>query len=452
VSSPLPSRVLIATPEVLGSRRAGPAVRAWHLARALASSTIGCTVTLAAPRGEGEVDAPGFAVAGGDAATLSRLAREADVLVVQGDLLTQVPALGRPDAVVVADLYDPYQLEALERTSTFEPDIRRRAIWAAGRAIDGLLRRGDVFLCAGGRQRDFWLGALAGAGRINEATHAQIDALLLDVPFGVDDEPPRHIGPVLRDVVRGIGTKDLILWWGGGIYEWFDPFTLLEATARVVEQFPHVHLVFAGSRHPNRDVAETPTASRARTHADELGILDRNVHFLDWVPYDERSSYLLESDVAVSTHRDSIETTFSYRTRLLDALWAGLPVVATGGDGLGELISTRGGGVVVPAGDVDALVEALIAFVSDADWRAGCAKAARELGEELTWSAVVEPFVEFCRAPRPAPDRLDPLIAPMLASPGALPPNAPVATRARRLATRLTRRAQPPAAEEGSNP
>ena len=40
------------------------------------------------------------------------------------------------------------------------------------------------------------------------------------------------------------------------------------------------------------------------------------------MPYDERADYLLDADVGVSTHFPHIETEFSFRTRILDYLWA----------------------------------------------------------------------------------------------------------------------------------
>ena len=51
-----------------------------------------------------------------------------------------------------------------------------------------------------------------------------------------------------------------------------------------------------------------------------------------WVPYDERADFLLDADLGVSTHLEHIETAYSFRTRVLDYWWAGLPVVATDGD------------------------------------------------------------------------------------------------------------------------
>ena len=71
-------------------------------------------------------------------------------------------------------------------------------------------------------------------------------------------------------------------------------------------------------------------AAEAVALAEELGLRDRVVFFnFGWVPYAERGRYLLEADVAVSAHFDDIETRFAFRTRFLDCLWAGLPVVTT---------------------------------------------------------------------------------------------------------------------------
>ena len=99
--------------------------------------------------------------------------------------------------------------------------------------------------------------------------------------------------------------------------------------------------------------------ARARALADELGLTGTHVFFHEWIDYDARQNFLLESDIGVSTHFDHVETAFSFRTRVLDYLWAGLPTVVTEGDVLAELITEHDAGAAVPAEDVDALELAL---------------------------------------------------------------------------------------------
>lgn len=51
----------------------------------------------------------------------------------------------------------------------------------------------------------------------------------------------------------------------------------------------------------------------------------------------------MEADAGVSTHMSHVETTFSFRTRILDYLWAGRPpMVVTEGDSFAELVEREG--------------------------------------------------------------------------------------------------------------
>jgi glycosyltransferase involved in cell wall biosynthesis len=327
--------------------------------------------------------------------------------------MAQHAALRDTDKVVVADIYDPFHLEVLEQARDLEPENRLFVGRSTVNVLNQQLRRGDFFLCASEKQRDFWLGQLAGMGRINQATYDEdesLHSLITVVPFGVGDEPPAHTRPVLKGVVPGIGSDDKVVLWGGGVYNWFDPLTLLRAVAALRERVPMLRLYFQGLRHPNPHVGEMRMAVATRALADELGLTGVQVFFNeDWVPYDERQNYLLESDVGVSTHLDHVETAFSFRTRILDYFWAGLPVLCTGGDSLAELVEERGAGIAVSAGDVDGLADALFRLVTDEALSAGCRKASVGLAADLRWERVLAPLVEFCRAPRRAPDLVDPL-------------------------------------------
>ena len=65
-----------------------------------------------------------------------------------------------------------------------------------------------------------------------------------------------------------------------------------------------------------------------QTHrlAQTLGLTGEQVFFHEtWVPYADRQNWLLDADAGVTTHFEHVETTFAFRTRLLDYLWAGLP-------------------------------------------------------------------------------------------------------------------------------
>ena len=401
-------KVLVLTGDVLQPKMAGPAIRAWHVARALAREH---DVRLATTN-RCRLEHPDFPVRQVDDRELGRLEAWADVIVFQGNLMRQHRALRRSKKVLVVDIYDPFHLEVLEQGRDLEPRDRLHVTRVATDVLNEQLMRGDYFLCASAKQRDFWLGQLAGVGRVNPLTYdvdESLDSLVTVVPFGVSDDPPEHTRPVLRGVVPGIGREDQIVLWGGGVYNWFDPLTLLRAVDKLRRRLPDVRVYFLGMRHPNPDVEEMRMAVDTVALADELGLTGSHVFFNDdWTDYEDRQNYLLEADVGVSTHLDHVETAFSFRTRILDYLWANLPIVATSGDALAEVIESSGIGLTVPAGDVDALEEALFRLLDDAELAASCRDALARVAPDYRWSKVLEPLLAFCRAPRRAPDLLDP--------------------------------------------
>ena len=402
-------KILVITNDALGARMAGPAIRASKIAGALA--TAGHDVTLFTTGNCDPFDAP-YTIKRGWTDELKPLEAWCDVIVFQGFVIDGQPWLAQTGKTMVVDLYDPFHLEQLELSrEAAEHDVRVEVVASTVAVLNEQIARGDFFLCASEKQRDFWLGALAALGRVNPLTYDADPSLrsLIDVvPFGVDDEPARQMHHGIRGAVDGIGANDDVLLWGGGVYNWFDPLTLIRAVDAVKARRPNVRLYFLGMKHPNPEVPQMRMATEAMALADELGITGTHVFFNhDWVPYDQRADWLLDADIGVSTHLDHVETAFSFRTRVLDYLWAGLPIVCTAGDSMGELVADHELGVAVPPGDVTALADALDALLSDDGRRAKAAAAVRAIAPDFGWNRALAPIVAFCANPRRAPDLVD---------------------------------------------
>jgi glycosyltransferase involved in cell wall biosynthesis len=400
------SKVLVVASDVVGSRMAGPGIRVVEICRLLARQAA---VTLAVD-GPTDLRADGVEVVRPTPRALAELAAAADLVVCPGLSLARFPYLASYRAPVVVDAYDPFWIAVLEQ-QRHKPPAERAADERHTRT--GLARQlalGDLFLCATERQRDMLLGGLCLLGRVGPGApdHEPTPrSLVATVPFGLPSAPPKPADrPLLRGVVSGVGDDDLLLLWAGGIYNWFDPVSLVRAVGLAAAHHPEVKLIFFAGTHPNPDVPTMRVAAETRQAAQAEGLLDRHVFFLDqWVPYEERGGYLLEADVGVSAHLDNAETTFAFRTRFLDYLWAGLPVVCTGGDELGDLAGERGFGLVVPPGDVPGLAGAIRRLAADRGKLARLAAAARATAPEFRWERTLRPLAEFAAAPVPAPDR-----------------------------------------------
>ena len=99
------------------------------------------------------------------------------------------------------------------------------------------------------------------------------------------------------------------------------------------------------------------------------------------------------SDIAVVTHRPGLETDLSLRTRLVDLLWLGLPVVATAGGTMARVIDEIGAGATVPAGDADALGEVVGALLGDHARRERAGDAGRAWARDRSWTEVAGPLL-----------------------------------------------------------
>jgi GT2 family glycosyltransferase/glycosyltransferase involved in cell wall biosynthesis len=408
LSEPTRTRVLVITGDPIGPRLAGPAIRAWSMADLLSHEADVRLLTL---QGVRDVDA-GFDivhVAPGDERAFAAHEAWADVIVFQGHAMAVFDTLRRSSKILVVDVYDPMHLEQLEQARELAPAQWEKQVADATDVLNEQLERGDFFLCASERQRHFYLGQLAALGRVNPATYRgdpDLTRLIAVAPFGMPSAPPVHEREVLRDVVPGIAADDKVLIWSGGLYNWFDPETLIRAVAELDERRGHVRLFFQGTKHPHPGVPEMEIVERSRELARELDALDVSVFFNDsWVEYADRQNYLLEADAGVSTHFAHVETTFSFRTRILDYLWAGLPMVVTDGDHFAELVSEHELGVVVPAGDQLALSAALEKVLFDEEFASRVRQNVARIREQYLWERTLAPLVEFVREPRHAGDR-----------------------------------------------
>jgi glycosyltransferase involved in cell wall biosynthesis len=399
------TRVLFISAEPLGESMAGPAIRVLELARAVAAH---CDVTVAAPGPSDAGDAPIELLEArlADFEVLLDAIRRHDVVVAQRlppQLLRYVSKL---PVRFVADLYNPQMIEVLEAAGGDGASSSPRRAW---RSMLGQCAVADLVVCASEKQRDLWLGGMGLAGLIDVERYRAdptFRSFVDVVPFGLPDRPPAASAPVLKGVWPGIERDDKVLLWAGGVWKWLDALTPIRALERLRSGGRRVHLVFLGVGRPQLKGGTVPSsADEAIEFAASRGLEGVSVHFnRGWVPYAEREAYLLESDVGVCAHFDHLEARFSFRTRVLDHFWAGLPSVVSSGDAIGDLVDRRGLGRAVAPGDDEDFALACAQLLDDAEAHAAATRRVRELAPSMRWSEVARPLVEFCRdAPsRPA--------------------------------------------------
>lgn len=186
---------------------------------------------------------------------------------------------------------------------------------------------------------------------------------ILTIPNGVRYMPAERV--TLREELR-LGREDRLIVSVGNLYPVKGHQHLIDALALVADRYPTLHLAIGG-----RGELEGALAARARDHG-----LARRVHLLG-----------LRSDVtAVLAAADLFvlpSLAEGLPLALLEAMFAGCPIVASDVGEVAVALAHGEAGVLVEAGNPVALAAALDDLLSDLN-------RARELGARATRRAVAE--------------------------------------------------------------
>lgn len=385
-------KIAVVVPEPVGARMSGIGIRMVSLARVLAAHH---EVSLGLLSLEEGFD-PGLPVFTYKKETVGESVAGFDAALVQGEPANYLLSQKRPARVVV-DLYDPYMVEAL----TYRDEDHRFA--HASTAVQ--LQKGDFFLCAHEGQKLFYLCALYALGRLTPAAYAadpDCTALLGIVPFGVPGEAP-IIEPGILKARLDLPAEAKILFFGT-FYDWYDT-DLLQAVLERVLAREGVH--FAAVEHLRADTTPQSRAAAFRAWAEGRGWLGTKVHLTGWIPYSERLSAYADCAAAVSFYSPSLETALSFRTRLLDFLYAGLPVVAVQGGGLERVLPGQPGLRLLPP-DPDALAASIVDLLDHPPADSERKHYSDAIRAVCSWERAAAPLLAWLDRPAPGADAAAP--------------------------------------------
>jgi glycosyltransferase involved in cell wall biosynthesis len=342
--------VVIATKDVVGERMAGPGIRAWHFAQELKKHF---PTTLMA-----------------QGSWSRKELRDASVLIGQ-------PARGfhrmRPGQRVIYDLFDPVLLE-LRETYGRHPSLRQRVHFLAEQMrLHRALSEGDLFMVATPNQRELYASDK-----------------VIEVGFGAEGVEAGALAGLAGETPAA--TRENLVLWGGGTWEWLDPRTAVDAVIRLNLDGIDCRLLFLGRGRPNRALRD-----RRRDNRFDALVARGDPYVIanaEWVPYRERLSWLRRSKIAIMLHRSTPEARYSIRTRLFDAISTATPVIATEEGFAAELVAREGLGIVVPPENVAAVANAIERLLRDDVFYTSCVHNIERIRPRFAWPVVVTPLVE----------------------------------------------------------
>ena len=131
-------------------------------------------------------------------------------------------------------------------------------------------------------------------------------------------------------------------------------------------------------------VGDGPQRSRLEQEIRRLAVGDV-VHLFGFVPH--------ERVPAVLTHADLLVLPSLYEelgTILLEAMWVGLPIVASRTGGIPDIIDDGVTGVLVEPGDPEVLARAIDRLLADSDLARRLGEAARGRARDYDWGVLAE--------------------------------------------------------------
>jgi glycosyltransferase involved in cell wall biosynthesis len=125
----------------------------------------------------------------------------------------------------------------------------------------------------------------------------------------------------------------------------------IRAAAIVVTQVPQANFSIAG------EVLETAYFAGLQTLVTDLGLTDR-FHFSGGIS--DLRGYLSQADIFVLPSRSE-----GFSNAIVEAMAAGLPVIATNVGGNAEAVADGSTGLIIPTEDPEALAEAILLLIAD---------------------------------------------------------------------------------------
>jgi glycosyltransferase involved in cell wall biosynthesis len=188
------------------------------------------------------------------------------------------------------------------------------------------------------------------------------------IPPGVN--PSLFEGP-FEDPFSGVGRPRVL--FVGRLAPQKGVDTLVAAAGLLKDPCAQVLLVGDG---PERKALERET--------ERLGVGDR-LHFVGFVTHDRLPAAMAHADVLVlpSLYEE-------LGTVLLEAMQAGLPIVASETGGIPDVIEDGVNGLLVPPGDPEALARRIDRILSDGDLARRLSEGAQERGKDYDWEVLAE--------------------------------------------------------------
>ncbi len=326
-----------------------------------------------------------------------------------GDLSVVVAEVIQPDQQLILDCNVPAYVEVSARDSTdvrheynlFQHDVHR---------FSRVLARGDLFLCASESQKEYYFGVISALGRVNPITYKE--DLILVVPYGIYREVPVAKNKPIETMLGEAKSSSKKILWFGGIYPWFDLRVLADAIAVVNKKLP-AKLIVVGAKNPFNGHPDFIEKYDEFVKYIQNKKLTKEILLQDWIPFSERADWYLDSDIVVLINKEGKENNLAWRTRLVDYMWASLPIVTNGGDPLSEIFLENRAAFRFKDLTAESIAEEILSILSNEKGLKEVKHNLHRIKSRFYWDTITLDLTHAIENHTKAADLLDGLVTPI---------------------------------------
>ncbi len=248
-----------------------------------------------------------------------------------------------------------------------------------------LLSRGDHYSAPSSRQAHAIMGELYLLGRLGPSAKNVVP--VSPIPHCALEAP---LSAGATDTSQGFSIIST-----GSFNSWFDGDTLFDGLEYAMRRNDRITFTSTGGSVPfaddqYREFEKRSSGSEFRSRITLAG----------WVSEEELDRIQNEAGAAVYTDIACGETLLGARTRALDWISRGIPVVCTAGAEISETVVSKGMGIAVPQGDPVSLGEAFLKLAAEPE----TVRSIREAQEvwrrgDGSMTTIFQPLIQWCREP-----------------------------------------------------
>jgi glycosyltransferase involved in cell wall biosynthesis len=207
---------------------------------------------------------------------------------------------------------------------------------------------------------------------------------------------------LIPDTVN-LEADDFPVLWCGGYNTWTDIETLFRGLEWAMERESRVRFISLGaSTYNSPDNNYSKLLNLIKTSPNY-----HRYHMLGWQPWEEIGKYYMVSKVGLNIDALHYETILGTRTRLVEMIAAGLPVISSVGTELSYLLRQYGAALTFEIGDWQTLGDGILSLVKYPEKQMEMVQRAYECASnQFSFTNTTLPLLEWINNPLRAPDKV----------------------------------------------